>query len=106
MFIENKCLNGIKGSKKGESRYETMDEKPVLNSRTEELTEVIQKRLAEDQNFSIQILEKMTGINRETPHKILVEDLKKKKVCARFVHHLLTPNQKHQRTASSVELVE
>jgi hypothetical protein len=30
--------------------------------------------------------------------------LKKKKVCARFVH-LLTPEQKHQRAASSVEFV-
>jgi hypothetical protein len=31
--------------------------------------------------------------NRETGHKILVEDLKKKKVCARFVPHLLTLDQ-------------
>jgi hypothetical protein len=48
----------------------------------------------------------MTRINRETVYKILVEDLKKKKVCARFVPHLLTPDQKHQGTASSVEFVE
>jgi hypothetical protein len=32
--------------------------------------------------------------------------LKKKTVCARFVPHLLTPNQKHQRPAWSVEFVE
>jgi hypothetical protein len=47
----------------------------------------------------------MTGISRVTVRTILVEDLKKKKVCARFVH-LLTPDQKHQHTASSVEFVE
>jgi hypothetical protein len=27
-------------------------------------------------------------------------------VCTRFVPHLLTPDQKHQRAASSVEIVE
>jgi hypothetical protein len=32
--------------------------------------------------------------------------LKKKKVCARFVPHLLTPDQTHQRAASPVEFVE
>jgi hypothetical protein len=35
-----------------------------------------------------------------------VENLKEKKVCARFVPHLLTPDQKHQRAASPVEFVE
>jgi hypothetical protein len=56
--------------------------------------------------LNVWLLEEMTGINRETVRKILVEDLKKKKVCARFVPHLLTPDQKHQHAASSVELVE
>jgi hypothetical protein len=35
-----------------------------------------------------------------------MEDLEKKKVCALFVPHLLTPDQKHQRAPSSAELVE
>jgi hypothetical protein len=52
------------------------------------------------------MLEEMTGINREIVHKILVKNLKKKKVCAHFVPHLLMPDQKHQRAASSVEFVE
>jgi hypothetical protein len=39
------------------------------------------------------MLQEMTGINRETARKILVEDLEKKKVCAHFVPHLLTPDQ-------------
>jgi hypothetical protein len=51
------------------------------------------------------MLEEITGINRETVRKILIEDLKKKKVCVRFVPHLLTPDRKHQRPASSVEFV-
>jgi hypothetical protein len=35
-------------------------------SRTEELTEVNQKCLAEDRTLSVGILQEMTGINRET----------------------------------------
>jgi hypothetical protein len=52
------------------------------------------------------MLEEMTGINRETVRKILLEYLKKKKVCAHSVPHLLTPDKKHQRPESSVEFVE
>jgi methylthioribose-1-phosphate isomerase len=51
-------------------------------SRTEESTEVIQKCLAEDRTLSVQMLEEMTGINRETVCTILVEDLKNKKMCS------------------------
>jgi transposase len=69
-------------------------------SRTEESTEVIQKCSAEDRTLSVRVLEELTGISRETVRKILVEDLKKKKVRARFVSHLLTPDQKHQRVVS------
>jgi transposase len=53
-------------------------------SRTEESMEVIQKCLAEDRTLSVRMLEEMTGINREKVRKILVEDFKKKKLCARF----------------------
>jgi transposase len=35
-------------------------------SRTEESTEVNEKRLAEDRTLSVETLEEMTGINRET----------------------------------------
>jgi hypothetical protein len=41
------------------------------------------------------MLEEMTRINRQTVHKILVEDF-----------HLLMPDQKHQHAASSVEFIE
>jgi hypothetical protein len=40
----------------------------------------------------------MTGINKVTVRKILVEDLKRK-MFALFVPHLLTPDQKHNCTA-------
>jgi hypothetical protein len=75
-------------------------------SRIEELAEVIQNCLADEQNLSVRLLEEITGINRETVRKILLEDLKKKKVCAHFVPHLLRPDQQHECAASSVEFVK
>jgi hypothetical protein len=52
------CLNGIKGSKNGESRYKTMNGKASPStSRREESTEVVQKCLAEDRTLSVRMLE-------------------------------------------------
>jgi hypothetical protein len=51
-------------------------------SRTEESTEVIQKYLAIDRTLNVRMSEEMTGINRDTVCKILIEDWKKKKVCS------------------------
>jgi hypothetical protein len=74
-------------------------------SRTEESTKVIQKCLTHGRILSDQKLEEVTGINRKTVHKILVEDLKKTKVCTCFVL-LLTLDQKHHCSALSVEFVK
>jgi hypothetical protein len=65
----------------------------------------MQKCLAKDRTLSVWMLEEMTGINRETVRKILVEDLENKKVCSRFVPCLLTPAKKHQCPTTSVEFV-
>jgi hypothetical protein len=77
------------------------------------LKKIIRKavlQLPEQKNWqsfkSVWMLEEMTGINRVTVREILVEDLIKKKVCAHFVPHLLTQDQKHQHTALSLEFVE
>jgi hypothetical protein len=48
--------------------------KTASTSRTKESTEIIQMCLAEDRTLSVQMLEEMTGINKETVCKILVED--------------------------------
>jgi hypothetical protein len=44
------------------------------SSRTEDLTKVIQKCLAEDRTLSVRLLEEMSGSNRDTVRKILVKD--------------------------------
>jgi hypothetical protein len=106
VYREQVCLMAQKFKEGRESVQDDEGNSCPSTSRTEESTEAVQRCLAEDRTFIVRMLEEMIGINRETLHKILVEDLKKKKVRARFVSHLLTPDQKHKRPASSVEFVE
>jgi hypothetical protein len=54
----------------------------------------------------LDVREEMTGMDRETAHKILLEDLKKKKVCACFVPPLLMSDRKLHHAILSVEFVE
>jgi len=37
------------------------------------------------------------NIGKDTVRKIVVEDLRKRKICSRFVPHSLTPEQKYWR---------
>jgi predicted DNA-binding transcriptional regulator AlpA len=42
-------------------------------------TEIDKKCLAEDRTLSVRMLEEMTGINKDTVYKIILEDVKEKK---------------------------
>ena len=41
----------------------------------------------------------------DTVRKIVVEDLRKRKICSLFVSHSLTPEQKDQRIAACRDLI-
>jgi len=45
------------------------------------------------------------NIGKDTARKIVVEDLRKRKICSNFVPHSLTPEQKDQRTAACRDLI-
>lgn len=89
---------------------ESLDDDPrsgrPATARTTQSVEFIQHLLTEDRTVTIRLLEEITGINRETIRIILHEDLGKRKLCARFVPHSLTEDQKKQRVLSSKEFVE
>ena len=42
---------------------------------------------------------------KDTVRKIVVEDLRKRKICSRFVPHSLTPGQKDRRIATCRDLI-
>jgi hypothetical protein len=45
------------------------------------------------------------NIGKDTARKIVVEDLRKRKICSHFVPHSLTPEQKDQRIAACRDLI-
>jgi hypothetical protein len=93
-----------KGFKEGEELLQDDEWKARPSpSRTDESTEVIQKCLFVAQTLSIGILEEMTGINRQTVHKILVKNLGGGGECMLVAFHVCYCWIK---TALSVEFVD
>ncbi|XP_054711183.1 protein GVQW3-like [Uloborus diversus] len=65
--------------------------------RNDKNIEKVAKILRNDRCDSTRLIEEATGIPKSTVHLILTENLGKRKVCARFVPHTLTDDQKHCR---------
>ncbi|XP_064486005.1 protein GVQW3-like [Ornithodoros turicata] len=72
------------------------DPRPVASkiSRNEENVQRVAEVLASDRCISVQPIEELTGLPKTSVHRILTEDLQKRKLCARFVPHVLTSDQK------------
>ena len=51
--------------------------------------------LTEDRCTTLQMIADRLNIGKETVHRIVTEDLGKRKICARFVPHALTTEQHH-----------
>ena len=51
------------------------------------------------------MLADQVNIGKDRVRKIVVEDLRKQKICSRFVPHSLTPEQKDRRIAACWDLI-
>lgn len=74
------------------------------SGRNKENIEKIADILKNDRCVSVKMIEEMTGIPSTTAYRILIDDLGKKKVCSRFVPHLLTDDQKTARTQHCLDM--
>ena len=61
--------------------------------------------LLQNRHLSLRTLADEVNIGKNIVRKILVEDLRKQKICSRFVPHSLTPEQKDRRTAACRHLI-
>jgi hypothetical protein len=73
-------------------------------SRTEENVKKVTEILASDRCVSARLIEELLGIPKSTVHQILTKDLGKRKVCARFVPHTLSGDEKRARVNSDYYL--
>jgi len=69
----------------------------LSTARTEENMESVRRLLTEDRRTTLQVTADRLNIGKETVRRIVTEDLGKGKICARFVPHALTTEQKQER---------
>jgi transposase len=72
--------------------------------RNDNNVEKISQLLLQNRHLSLRMIADEVNIGKDTVRKIVVEDLRKRKICSRFVPHSLTPEQKDWRTAACRDL--
>jgi len=76
-----------------------------ISIRKPETIEKVRDFVVSDRNASLKMMKEALNINRETIRTILHEDLQKTKVCAKFIPHTLTDEQKSVRVGHSRDVV-
>ena len=74
-------------------------------ARTDENVESVHCLLTEDHHATLQVIADRLNIREETVRRIVTEDLGKRKICARFVPHALTTEQKQERVVHCQDLL-
>ena len=74
-------------------------------SRTPEIIEKVRQMLAQYRRLTLRLIAEELGINKDTAHTIVRDDLGKRKMCSRFVTHKLTDEQKAKRMETSGDLI-
>jgi len=74
-------------------------------SRTDDNIAAVDKMVKEDRNLTSWLIADTLGIPKPVVLRILREDLKKRKLCSRFVPHTLTREQIDERVAACQDLL-
>jgi len=73
--------------------------------RNDNNVEKISQLLLQNRHLSLRMLADEVNIGKDTVRKIVVKDLRKLKICSRFVAHCLTPEEKDRRIAACRDLI-
>jgi hypothetical protein len=65
--------------------------------RTTDTIETVRELISTDRRMTLPMMEEKLEISRETIRKISLDDLHKREICARFVLHCLSDEQKSLR---------
>nr|CAH7740212.1 unnamed protein product [Callosobruchus chinensis] len=77
-----------------------------VTSRIEENIKKVNEIVRKDRRLSLRMISDLSNIDRETVRKILHEDLKMTKVCAKMVPKNLTPEQKENRKNICIDIMQ
>ena len=76
------------------------------NAKTQENVEMVARIVRGDRRLSIRAISELTNINKESVRQILHDDLGMKKVCAKVVPKILTPEQNEHRVNCCAGILE
>lgn len=75
-------------------------------TKTDENIARVSAVLNEHRNVGCRLVEELTGIPKTVVQRIIREDLGKRKLCARFVPHALTTEQRQRRVSHAKDLLQ
>ena len=89
---------------------ESIENDPRVGRQVSVLTEknvaTVKTLIEEDARYTVQEIEELSGIHSSSVLKILRERLWLRKICARWVPHLLTDGQKQSRVRLALQVIE
>ena len=100
-WIEHQFLSGIRDSRKAENLCGRSKE-----VRTPELIGQIKNFMDKDRHVFIEIISAQFDVSVGTVHTIICEELKMRKICAKFDQRVLWEDQKERHCHDSREMVE
>ena len=90
--------------------WESIENDPRVGRPVSVLTEknvaTVKTLIEEDTRYTVQEIEELSGIHSSSVLKILRERLGLRKICARWVPHLLTDEQKQSRVRLASQVIE
>ena len=90
--------------------WESIENDPRVGRPVSVLTEknvaTVKTLIEEDAHYTMQEIEQISGIHLSSVLKILREQLGLRKICARWVPHLLTDEQKQSRVRLASQVIE
>ena len=102
-WIKHQFLSGIRDSRKAESLWGIM--RCVGGVRKSEHQSWLAK-LDKDRRVSLETINAPFDVSVQTVHTIICEELKMRKICAKFVPRVLREDQKERRCHDSREILE
>lgn len=88
---------------------ETTEDEPrsgrPSTSRTPDMIERVRNMLARDRRLTLRLMAEELSISKDTVRTIVRENLGKRKICSRFVPHMLTDDQKAKRKEAAGDLI-
>ena len=93
----NDCLESIENDPRADRPVSILTEKNVAT---------LKSLIEQDARYTMQDIEELSGIHSSSVSKILHERLGLRKVCARWVPHLLTDKQKQSQVGLASQVIE